>query len=540
MKSIKTLLIMLLASAGMTAEAAGGIGIIPAPASATVNDGTFSLSKHTVIFHDGSGTANAAALRRGIEERFGLNLKAVEYKGKAPARKAIVLRKADSMAAEQYSLSITPELVECRATTDAGMFYAVQSLLQLFDSNGKTISAPCCTIDDSPLYSWRGFMLDEARHFHGKEAVMQYLDIMAGLKMNRFHWHLTDMEGWRIEIKKYPKLTEVGGIGNLTDPKAPAAFYTQDEIREIVKYAAERHITIVPEIDMPGHATAATKAYPEISGGGKGRWDGFTFNPASETTYAFIRDVMTEVASLFPGDYIHIGADEVHYGNQSWFTDPAIQKFIRDNYLMSEAGLEQYFIRRACQIVNDCGKKMIGWDEIVNSGVTPDRAIVMWWRQERTDALAAALSKGFEVIMNPRLTAYLDFLQDETHKTGRRWWQKREINTIDKVYAFPEMYSNLVGKRGKQVLGVQSIFFSETANNKTRLDFMVFPRLVAMAENGWTQTGNKDYEDFMNRLKKYLKYLDLRGIKYYNPFDSASTPEVPGPAKKADNPIANG
>lgn len=278
-------------------------------------------------------------------------------------------------ADEAYRLEITPDSVFIQSATVTGAFRGEETLKQLLRSGKGTTSA--CVINDAPRYSWRGFMLDESRHFFGKEKVKQLLDIMASLRLNVFHWHLTDEPGWRIEIKKYPLLTKVGSKGNYHDPSAPAAFYTQEDIKDIVAYAAARHIMIVPEFDMPGHATAACRAYPELSGGGEGRWKDFTFHPCKEETFRFISDVLDELITLFPSPYIHIGGDEVHFGNQEWFTDPQIQQFIKDKQLMNETGLEQYFVRRVADIIAAKGKTMIGWDEIVDAGVSPDKAVVM-------------------------------------------------------------------------------------------------------------------------------------------------------------------
>lgn len=280
---------------------------------------------------------------------------------------------------ESYRLEVTQDSILIDAASAKGVFYARQALEQLARHGKGKIR--CCRIYSSPHYAWRGFMLDESRHFFGKEKVKQYLDLMALLHLNVFHWHLTDEPGWRIEIKKYPKLTEIGAVGNWHDAQAAPQFYTQDDIREIVAYAAERQIMVVPEFDMPGHATAVCRAYPEVSGGGEGRWKHFTFHPCKEETYRFISDVLDEIVALFPAPYIHIGGDEVHYGNQNWFTDPEIQNFIKEKGLVNETGLEHYFIRRAADLVAAKGKKMIGWDEIVDAGISPSKALVMWWRQ---------------------------------------------------------------------------------------------------------------------------------------------------------------
>ena len=411
----------------------------------------------------------------------------------------------------------------------AGTFYATQALTQSFAASDKKLSATTMPLRDSPRYEWRGLMLDESRHFFGKETVKQLLDVMAYLKMNRFHWHLTDEPGWRIEIKKYPKLTETGAEGNWHDRNAKREFYTQDDIREIVNYAMERNIMVVPEIDMPGHAIAANRAYPEFSAGGAGRWKDFTFHPAKETTYSFIDDVITEIAQLFPSPYIHIGGDEVSYGNQIWHTDPEIQQFIKDNDLKDEVGLEHYFVRRVCDIVNSKGRIMIGWDEIITSGVTPDKAIIMWWRHDKPNQLVTALESGFQVVLTPRIPCYFDFVQDGSHKTGRRWGTK--FNDLQTVYNFPDDLSTLIADRTNQILGIQANLWTERVADIKRLYFMLFPRLAGIAEAAWTNPESKEYSRFEMELKNFYQYLDGKGINYFNIFDPESTPEPWGPDK---------
>lgn len=501
-----------------------GVSIIPEPNSFSIQEGHFLLKKNTIVAYNTDSIKDIASVLVG---ELKLNTKNSKLTTKRDLKNAIYLDIEDGFTEEGYKITITPERILCKASSATGLFYAAQSLAQLAEQ-GNTLT--CVTIEDAPAYAWRGFMLDESRHFKGKEIVLQYLDIMARLKLNRFHWHLTDEDGWRIEIKKYPKLTTIGSIGSWSDRNAESKFYTQEEIKEIVAYAKERHIMVIPEIDMPGHATAATRSYPELSGGGEGRWEGFTYNPAKETTYEFFNDVLDEVVALFPAPYIHIGADEVHFGNQSWFTDPQIQKFIRDNYLINEVGLEHYFVRRICQMVNDKGKIMIGWDEIINTGVTPKNAIVMWWRHDKPFLLTAALDKGFDVIMTPRIPCYFDFIQDDVQKIGRRW--DGNYNRLETVYAFPQSLDSLTAGKNKQILGMQANVWSERIIDKKRLDYMVFPRLLAMAEDGWTKAENKNYDGFLERLKVFLPYLDNLKIDYYNIFDPASTPEPYGPDKQ--------
>ena len=496
--------------------------IIPAPQQVTLGNGYFSINDKTqMVCADPKMKAEAGKLQKYIFAATGKNVPIVG----TGTNNAIILETFSGMeGSEAYQLSVESNKIICRAATPAGMFYAGQSLMQMLGAGGKL---PCLSITDKPQHEWRGMMLDESRHFFGKDVVKQYLDIMARLKLNRFHWHLTDEPGWRIEIKRYPKLTEIGADGNWSDHNAPRQFYTQDDIREIVAYAAERHIMVIPEIDMPGHASAVTRAYPEVSAGGSGRWAGFTFHPAKEETYEFIKNILTEVAGLFPGPYIHVGGDEVHYGNQTWFTDPEIQKFIKDHQLVNEAGLEHYFVRRACEMVNNLGKTMIGWDEIIASGVSPGKAIVMWWRHDKPEQLSQALDMGFHVILCPRIPCYLDFVQDETHKIGRRWGQA--FASLPSVYEFPKEIQPLIAGRDQQILGMQVNIWTERVADKKRLDFMLFPRTVAIAESAWSNTSVKNETGFEERLKVFLKYLDGLNIYYFNPFDKESSPDPYGP-----------
>ena len=503
------------------------INVIPQPNNIIQGKDHFIINPKTVITCSSEQISkNVSILSSSLKENTGLELKT---KKNAGAKNSIHLKLNPVLKPEAYHITIDKKGIVCEASSNVGMFYAVQTLLQSIKPTDGKYAINCMIIEDSPQYQWRGFMLDDSRHFFGKEVVKQILDVMAYLKMNRFHMHLTDENGWRVEIKKYPKLTEIGAEGNWSDRNAPRKFYTQDDIREIIAYAAERHIMVIPEIDMPGHASAASRAYPEISGGGTGRWEGFTFHPAKETTYQFIDDVMTEIATLFPAPYIHIGGDEVHYGNKVWFTDPLIQQFIKDNNLKNEIGLEHYFVRRACDIVNSKGKTMIGWDEIIASGVTPDKAITMWWRHDKPKQLTTALNKGFSIIMTPRIPCYFDFVQDSTQQIGRRWGGK--FNPINEVYTFPDDINSLIKNNQSQIMGMQASTWTERIADTKRLYYMIFPRLAAIAEDAWTNQTRKDYSSFENNIPDFLKYLDKKGINYFNPFDKKTTPEPWGPTK---------
>ena len=505
------------------------VRMFPTPATYSMGKGVFYVNKKTVT--EGAGEY-AGKLASDLQE----SMKTLRLTDKEATNNRIrlSLNNNPEIKKDGYRLVISPEEALLEASTESGLFYAKETLLQFIRFYENKL--PVLRMEDYPRYEWRGFMLDESRHFFGKAKVKQYLDRMASLKMNVFHWHLTDEPAWRIEIKRYPKLTTVGATGNYHDSGAAAAFYTQEDIKEIVAYAAERHIMIIPEFDMPGHATSACRAYPEVSGGGEGRWKDFTFHPCKEQTYEFINNVLDEIVSLFPAPYIHIGGDEVHYGNQSWFTDSEIQRFIKDKGLKNEVGLEHYFIRRVVDRIASKGKIAIGWDEIVDAGVSPSKAIVMWWRHDRKYQLVKALEQGFKVVMTPRRPFYGDFVQHESHKIGRFW---NGYNTIEDIYRFPEPVVHLMKDYEEQVMGLQMSMWTERIGDGKRLDYMVFPRLFAVAESGWTPAKSKECSLFMQKLPLLLEYLDEKNMYYFNPFNPGLRPEPSEPERK-DDVLQNG
>lgn len=514
--------LLLLACFTILHHASAQTALFPTPQSLKVDKGAFFITHQTEV-RGSTGYANRLA------ERLKTELQSLTI---IDARKGVILldlKQTDGETKEaSYDLQVKEDTIRLVASSESGLHHGKEALMQLVRfGKGKVNS---CRIQDAPRYQWRGFMLDESRHFFGKEKVKQYFDIMASLRLNVFHWHLTDESGWRIEIKKYPKLTQEAAVGNWHDPKAAPAFYTQEEIKEVVAYAAERHIMIVPEFDMPGHATAVCRAYPEFSGGGEGRWQHFTFHPCRENTYQFISDVLDEIVQMFPSPYIHIGGDEVHYGNQSWFTDPEIQQFIQDKKLVDEKGLEHYFIRRAADIVASKGKTIIGWDEIVDAGIAPSKAVVMWWRHDKRDQLSKALKAGYRVILTPRRPMYADFIQFGSHRVGRQW---SGYNVIENIYQFPEPILHLTKGYEKQVMGMQMSLWTERVADEKRLDFMTFPRLVALAEAAWTVETRKECSLFMQRLPYFLRYLDSLGIYYFNPLNPQERAE-PGAPEKED------
>lgn len=434
---------------------------------------------------------------------------------------------------ETYHLEINKKGVKISANSKKGIFYGLQSLKQLLlfsvPENGK-YNLPILTIDDSPRFAWRGIMLDESRHFFGIEKVKQLLDLMAFHKLNIFHWHLTDDPGWRIEIKKYPKLARVGGLGNDLNPDARAQYYTQSEIKEIVKYAADRFIEIVPEIDMPGHARAANRAYPEFSGGGSKLHPEFTFNPGKTETYTYLTNILKEISTLFPSKYIHLGGDEVHFGNESWNTNPDVQKLMKTKKLDNLVAVESYFVNRMADSIKMLDKTVIGWDEIVDHKLPKKNVFVMWWRHNLPEKLETALAKNYDVVLCPRIPLYFDFDQDKAHKWGRKWGGA--FSPMELVYAFPPDTLPGLLQHIKLVKGVQGNIWTERIQDNKRLDFMVNPRLSALAESAWTSKENKNLADFKVRLKSMFSYFDEQGIYYYNPFNPDSTPEPVGVDKK--------
>jgi hexosaminidase len=426
-----------------------------------------------------------------------------------------------------YQLRTGVNKISITASDKAGVFNATITLLQLYRSakvSRTSVAIPGLYITDEPRYQWRGFMLDESRHFFGKQTVKNLLNWMAFYKLNRFHWHLTDAQGWRIEIKKYPLLTKVGGIGNFTDSTAIASYYTQEDIKEIVAYAKGRNIEVVPEFDMPGHATAANKAYPQYSGGKVSGFDDFTFNPGKEITYQFVADVLKELKPLFPDGRIHIGGDEVFMGIKAWDNNADVKALMTEKGFTDKQQAEAYFLKRVADTVTKIGYKVMCWDEAVAANLPTENVIINWWRQNKPEALTQALTRGYQVILSPRLPMYFDFVQDSTHGSGRKW--DGRYNTYLDVYHFPENGLTKEVYDDKNVIGVQANLWTETILTKKRLYYLVFPRMAALAESGWTIGDRKNDELFNSSLKAHLNYYKAASMYYYDPFNPAENSEA--------------
>ena len=448
------------------------------------------------------------------------------FKVEGEKRMEFVLDSKADIPAEGYTLEVTRSRVKAVASTEAGLFYARQTLNQL-EENGRI---PCVSIKDYPRFAWRGFHLDPCRHFLSVEETKQYIDILASYKMNVMHWHLTDDQGWRIQIKKYPRLTEVGGTRTEFDGSVHQGFYTQEEIKEVVAYAARRHVTVLPEIEMPGHSIAAIRAYPGLSCTKETVNTFYTWGspdivmcPGREYMFEFLEDVIAEVVELFPGEYIHIGGDECK--KTKWEQCPHCQARIRalglvaDDKGTAEEKLQSYAVRRMEGILAKYGRKLIGWDEILQGGLSPNATVMSW--QGEAGGIAAAL-EGHDVIMTPSKEGmYLDHVQGdpkiEPVSIGN-------YTTLEKAYKYDPVPAVLVenGKDG-HVIGLQCNNWSEYIYSDAHRQYMLFPRAFAVAETGWSPKDKKDWESFRVRVEKACQDLDARGVNYHIPL-----PEQPG------------
>jgi hexosaminidase len=524
MKFLPLILLVALFScqSGMKSEE---IAVIPKPASVSRGSGYFNMTKGLIV------SIKDDSLRQACET-FATEVKdlvPVAYGSDNTNNIEVALDNNVPGGDEAYKILVTRNKITISASNRAGVFYGLQTLRQmiLFGKQADgTFKVPCVEIKDQPRFAWRGFMVDESRHFFGREKIEQLLDVMALHKLNRFHWHLTDEPGWRIEIKKYPNLTLIGGKGNYHDPDAPAAFYTQEEIKEIVKYAADRFITIIPEVDMPGHATAANRAYPEFSGGGSARYPDFTFNPGKEGTYTYLTNILREITGLIPSPYLSTGGDEVSFGTEHWSVDPDVQKLMKKENLKDLKEVESYFNHRMADSVKSLNRTLAGWDEMVDTKIDPANSVVMWWRHDKTDQLLKALDNNYKVVLSPRIPLYFDFVQDKSHQWGRK--SRGAGCTEELVYNFPPDTLPGFKEKGNQILGIQANLWTEVIQNNERFDYMTYPRISALAEAAWTQNSQKDYAGFTVRLKKMLTYFDQLKLYYYNPFDPAKTPEPAG------------
>ncbi len=508
------------------------IAIIPKPVKMEMAADVFEIKSGAVVSMDNQAPKKAVRfLTDMLLKAGGINLQVVEQKSQAD----FVFRADTTLPKEGYRIKITTEKVEVSAGDEAGYFYAVQTIRQLLPftielSSPKisTLYLPCGDIEDYPRFAWRGGHLDVSRHFYSIDEVKKFIDYLAFYKLNIFHMHLTDDEGWRLEIKKYPLLTEKGAwrvesshdkickkkaetdTAFIIDPakyqmregkKMYGGFYTQDQIRDLIQYADNRCVTIVPEIDMPGHFKAAIDHYPYLSCTGKAGWGKIFSTPAclaKKETFDFVKDVLTEVAELFPSQYIHIGGDEVNI--QSWKACKKCQRRIRQLKLKDEHQYQSHFNQEIEKFLKSKGKRLLGWDEIVEGGITKD-ATMMWWRGWAPEMRDKAANNGNEMIITPSFRYYLN--------------QNNADRPLKQVYDYEPVPKTFTMDQAKQVKGVQACFWGEWIANFKRLQYQMFPRIMALAETAWTGKSAKNYDDFMQRLSKQYDRLDAMHIYYY-------------------------
>jgi hexosaminidase len=509
--------------------------LIPLPREMTVQEGLFHLDKKPVIAIESDATqatANilAARLYAGTGYTVNLVFPAATTPGVRVQGITLSTRGADpALGPEGYELTVTPQTVVISAHAEAGLFYGIQTLLQLFPPDimasqplrNESWTIPCIHIRDQPRFAWRGLMLDVSRHFYTKAEVEQILDAMAFYKLNTFHFHLVDDPGWRIEIKKYPRLTAVdawrNGIDYGLDPKSSTAyradgkyggFYTQKDIRELVRYAAERHITIVPEIEMPGHSAGALSAYPEYScTGGPFSLDGddAIFCPGNEQTFTFLENILTEVMDLFPGPFIHVGGDEV--STKYWENCPKCQARMKTEGLKNERQLESYLIQRIEKFINAHGKRLIGWSEIRQGGLAKNAAIMDW-----IGGATESAREGHDVVMSPTGFCYLDYYQSRDQSA-----EPKAIGgflPLQRVYQFEPMPAKLAPEYQSHILGGQGNLWTEFIPNLRHAEYMIFPRECAMAEVLWSPKNLRNWNGFLSRLKVNELRLDAMGVNY--------------------------
>ncbi len=528
LKFFNLFLLLFLTSCHQKEQPETNTAILPQPNYQVINEGFFVLTTETHFVFDERLRESVLFLKEFIE-------KGANFRFSENAKGSVIEFVFDESISENagYHLTISSEKITVKSSSETGAFYAVQTLRQLLPEGlenqsfkGDKINLQAQHIKDAPQFAYRGMHLDVGRHFFPVEFIKKYIDMLALLKMNTFHWHLTEDQGWRIEIKKYPKLQEVAAwrdetlIGHYNDMphqfdgKKYGGFYTREEVKEIVAYASARHITVIPEIEMPGHSQAAIAAYPHLGCTGENPgvaklWGVFEdiYCPKEET-FAFLEDVLDEVLELFPSTYIHIGGDEAP--KTRWKNCESCQALIKKEGLKDEHGLQSYFITRMEKYLNSKGRQIIGWDEILEGGLAPN-ATVMSWRG--VEGAVAAAKQGNYVIMTPTSHCYFDYYQSDNDN------EPLAIGgflPLEKVYHFNPIPEGLTAEESQFVMGAQGNVWTEYMQDEKQVEYMAFPRAVALSEVLWTSEKNKNYSDFVNRLEHFQKRMDALEINYAN------------------------
>ena len=507
----------------LTAHSLKAQSVIPVPLKMEQGTGCFLLSENTRLYINLQGLE--AQLLENCLQALPVHLKKGKKKDTQNILSLLITEKNHQLPSpESYTLSVTPQQILIRATSGAGLFYGMQTLLQLAQPSGAgSYSIASVEIEDTPRFAYRGLMLDVSRHFSTKEFIKKQIDALAYYKINRLHLHLTDAAGWRLEIKKYPLLTEFAAWR--TDPTwkqwwnggrkyvrfdAPGAYggyYTQDDIREILEYARQHYITVIPEIEMPSHSEEVLAAYPQLSCSGE-PYKNSDFCVGNEETFTFLENVLTEVMELFPSEYIHIGGDEA--GKSAWKTCPKCQKRMTDEHLANVDELQSYLIHRIEKFLNNHGRHLLGWDEILQGGIAPN-ATVMSWRGE--EGGIAAVTSGHRAIMTPGAYCYLDSYQDAPYS------QPEAIGgylPLKKVYSYNPVPASLTAEQAKLVYGVQGNLWVEYIPTPEHVEYMIYPRILALAETAWSAPERKSWPDFYTRALSAVADLQAKG---YHPFD---------------------
>lgn len=533
MKSATLLLLALCILSSCREQTVYTLNLIPRPHTVEQHEGAFVVTTNTPIVVDTTDidmTRIAGFLNDKFHTAAGFDLEVVPTSDQA----AIRFLHIDSLKPEAYRIQVTPHSIEVTYTDPAGAFYGLQTLLQLLPpaifapsvQHATRWAVPCATIDDAPRFAYRGMHLDVCSHFFGPEYLKRYIDLMAIHKINRFHWHLTEDQGWRIEIKRYPLLTQKGSIRKQTvigsnyspffDGKPYGGFYTQDDVREIVKYAADRFITVIPEIEMPGHALAAISCYPELSCGLEQ-----TYEPATkwgvfrqvycpkESTFEFLENVLDEVFELFPSPVIHIGGDECP--KHSWKQCSNCQALMRKQGLKDEFELQSYFIRRIEKFVNSRGRQIIGWDEILQGGLAPNAQVMSWLGEE--GGIRAA-QQSHQVVMSPHSRYYLDYYQASPETEQICMGDLISLRTMYEYNPVPEV---LTPEQQQYIIGVEGCVWTEYMVDSARVEYMAYPRMTAIAETGWSDT-EKDWKGFTRRLEHHFQRLEALEVNYCRAF----------------------
>jgi hexosaminidase len=532
---------VLLSAVCISMSAMAGSSIIPQPVELKALGGKWELTAETAILYSGNVAKQPAEiLAKQLRPATGFKLpvKRKAFRHSAEGNIVFQILEDPALGTEGYSLCVTDH-VSINAPEPDGLFYGAQTLRQLLPPeiySSKVIDAewesPAVEIRDVPQFGWRGLHLDVARHFMPKENVLKFIDTMASLKFNTFHWHLTDDQGWRIEIRNYAKLTEVGAwrketiAGHMRDTprkydgKPHGGFYTQDEIREVVAYAAERHITIVPEIDMPGHMQAAIAAYPELGCTTnqldvKTEWGICTniLNP-EESTVQFCKDVLSEIMELFPSEFIHIGGDEAK--KDQWEASDRIQQLREERGLKDMHEMQSWFIKQIDDFLAASGRRLIGWDEIAEGGLA-ENAAVMWWRGKAGQTHGLEIAKkaaqeGHDIVVAANGSLYFDYYQSKDKKS-----EPLAIGgflPLEEVYAFEPVIVGLDAQTASHILGAQGQLWTEYMLNMKHVEYMAFPRACALAELVWLPQEQKNYESFLNRMNVQEKRFDAAGVNY--------------------------